>query len=669
MKLNAFVSDREMQRAVERAIQLMNAGRPGPAWRLMRDVDVRRPNNFDILHVWGSALVLDERFEDGIRVLNKAAALKPDAPAVWMNIAGACKRAGKPAAALEALANALRANPNLIDASHDKTLLLLDLGRLEEAAAQAENFVTRFPTDAIAQLSLGVVRTHQGRTDDAIQAFSHAAEIAPTNMLAKANLGFAFAAGRRYAEAAGALKQVVASQPNNAAALEKLIFIRRALCDWEGLEAQQQALITMSEQASIDPWTLFSISDDPALLKKVAARRIAVTSAQLPPPLFAKTRAAGARLRIAYLSADLRHEPATLALANLIAGHDRNHVEATGISFGPEPAAPLLRQLTDACHQMLDVSARPPADIAKTIADLGIDIAIDVSGPGSRVIAETLAMRPAPVQVSYLGYPGTTAAPWIDYIIADHVTIPPGDERNFTESVVRLAGSVFPAARKPVPAGTATRKEHGLPEKGTVFAAFSASWKISPAVFDTWMDIVRACEQSVLWLRSDDEMTGRNLKREAEKRGVEPGRIVLAPRLESADQHLARLALADLVLDTTPFTARASVTDAISAGVPLLTLPGRSFASRMAASLLSAAGLEELLARDMESYATYAKNVGNDPALLASIRARVAAARDAGPLLDLQHYVRSLERALTIMHERSRKGQPADAITISAALH
>ncbi len=459
MKLSAFVSDREMQRAVERAVQLMNAGRAGPAWRLMRDVDVRRPNNFDVLHVWGSALVLDQRFEDGIRVLSKAAAIKPDAPAVWMNIAGACRRAGKTSQALEALRNALRTNPNLIDASHDMAMLLLDLGRIDEAAAQAEGFVARFPSDAETQLSLGVVRTRQGRIDEAIEAFMRAAEIAPNNLQAKANLGFALASKRRFAEAAGALKEVVAKQPANLAALEKLIFLRRTLCDWEGLEDQQQALIAASEQTTIDPWTLFAITDDAALQKKVATRRIAVGADQLPPPLYSRKAIAPATIRVAYIAANVSDHSTARAIADLIETHDKSRIEPVVVSFAPLSDDAVRNRLAAVCKHLIDAHEQTPEQVAKALAGLDIDIAVDLSGPPAPFVSQMLALRPAPVQVAKFRLPRHLGRP-LDRLFAGRRHHYPARRR-----APRHRKRRPPARHGPAATPSPTRRSYRLPPR------------------------------------------------------------------------------------------------------------------------------------------------------------------------------------------------------------
>ncbi|MFV0298086.1 MAG: glycosyltransferase, partial [Hyphomicrobiaceae bacterium] len=533
------------------------------------------------------------------------------------------------------------------------------------AAKQADSFCARFPDDAVAQISVGVVRTRQGRIDDAITAFTRATELAPDNLLAKANLGFSMGLKGRHADAISLLKVVVAKQPRHWSALEKLIFARRTMFDWQGLEDQQITLVNAIADGAtdIDPWAIFAFTDDPVILRKVTQNRFAVGS--LPAPRHAASPTPRQRIRIAYVSGDFRDHPVAHAIADLIETHDREQFEIIGASYGPENQAPIRQRLANAFDRFVDIRSDSLEAGAKALAELDIDIAIDLSGPTELGQPGLFAHRTAPVQVNYLGYPGSHGAPWIDYVIGDPVTIPEGSEKDFSEHVVRLPHTYFPASRRAIAEATPSRSTAGLPETGVVLSAFHSTWKISPSLFAIWAQLLKDLPGAVLWLRCDNEFAVRNLRIETERLGVDPARIIFAERVDDPAQHLARLRRADLFLDTWSYNAHSTAIETLWAGVPLVTIEGRSFASRVASSVLSAAGLGELVTPDHETYAALVKDIASSPDRLSDLKARLGQARETSPLFDVTGYTRAFETALRVMHERKRKNQKAGPITVA----
>jgi protein O-GlcNAc transferase len=296
-----------------------------------------------------------------------------------------------------------------------------------------------------------------------------------------------------------------------------------------------------------------------------------------------------------------------------------------------------------------------------------IDIAVDLKGFTQDARPGILALRPSPVQVNYLGYPGTMGAPYIDYLIADRCIVPDGHKRFYSEKIVHLPDSYQCNDRKRVIADrTPARADEGLPEMGFVFCSFNGSFKITPEMFDIWMRLLKAAEGSVLWLLDDNPASVRNLKRQAEARGVSAQRLVFAPRRRLED-HLARHRLADLFLDALPCNAHTTASDALWAGLPVLTCTGETFAGRVAASLLSAVGLPELITESLASYEALAMRLARDPAALSAVKANLAEQRDVAPLFDTMRFTRNLESAYLTMWERAQSGMPAESFAVAAA--
>ena len=329
------------------------------------------------------------------------------------------------------------------------------------------------------------------------------------------------------------------------------------------------------------------------------------------------------KIKVAYLSSDFRLHPLSFLMAELFELHDRSQFEVIGVSFGPDDRSDMRSRLVAAFDQFIDVRTKSDQEVARLLNDLRIDIAVDLNGHTQGARSGILAFRPAPIQVSYLGFPGTTGADFIDYIIADAIVLPFDEQPYYTENIVHLPDCYQVNDRKrTIASRTPTREELGLPAQGFVFCCFNNNWKITPAVFDVWMRLLKAVEGSVLWLFRDNRDAETNLRKEAAARGIDPTRLVFADRLP-LDDHLARHRLADLFLDTLPYNAHTTASDALWAGLPVLTCRGKTFAGRVAASLLTAVGLPELLTDSLEEYEALALRLATDPLLRSGLRERL----------------------------------------------
>jgi predicted O-linked N-acetylglucosamine transferase (SPINDLY family) len=507
----------------------------------------------------------------------------------------------------------------------------------------------------------GVALKALGRREEALAAFDAALARTPDDASAHSNRGELLRELGRIDEAAAAIAAALAADPVFPYAAGQLLHLRMHLADWTG---HDRALAAVSAGVGTDTtlaFPLLALIDDPALHARAAARQIAavcpVRAPALPP------HPPGPKLRIGYFSSDFFWHATMFLLAEVLEAHDRIQVEVVLFSFGPDTGDPWRRRAEAAADRFIDVRMMADPEVAALARSLDIDIAVDLKGLTGDARPGIFAARAAPLQVNWLGYPGTMPAPFIDYLFADpHVAVP-AEREHLAEAVIALPDSYQPNCRIAAdPAAPPARADLGLPERGFVFCCFNQCYKITPERFAVWMRILAAVPGSVLWLWAEQETARANLRREAAARGIDPARLVFAA-LVPRDRHLARLPQADLFLDTGPYGAHTSGSDALRAGVPLLTVPGRSFASRVGASLLHAAGLPELVAADIKEYEARAISLARDPGALAGLRARLAR-RGATPLFAPDRFARNLEAAYRALDARARAGLPPADIAI-----
>jgi predicted O-linked N-acetylglucosamine transferase (SPINDLY family) len=382
----------------------------------------------------------------------------------------------------------------------------------------------------------------------------------------------------------------------------------------------------------------------------------ATPSSDLPrlPPLERDPR----KIRVAYISADFRDHPVSHLLVGVLEQHDRDRFEVIGVSLRAGEDGALEQRVQRAFDRFIDVRGHSDRGVAALLRELEVDIAVDLMGFTQGLRLGIFAHRAAPVQVNYLGYAGTLGVPYMDYLLADEIVIPYGEERWYSEQVVRLPHCYLPNDDRREIATRPTRAQVGLPADALVFCAFTNAYKINPTVFEIWMRLLKEVPRSVLWLREIGAEAQSNLLREAQLRGVDAGRLVFAPRVASMAEHLARQGLADLYLDTLPYNAHSTACDALWSGIPILTRIGRSLASRTAASALTAAGLPELITHSPEEYERKALELALYPEQLQALRAKLSQRRTGSALFDTTRYCRHLESAYDVMRQRSLRGEP-----------
>ena len=591
------------------------------------------------------------------------------------------------------------ASPRSVKALIGKGLALSGQNRHEEAIAALEAALTLDARDAEALIGKGVALKALRRVPEAIELYRRAIEVAPRNPNAHLNLGNALALLNRHEEALVCYERVLALDPNSAEALNyegnslnalnrqseavvrfekavaldpcvtealsSLVYAKQRRWDWAELAEQRQSLLdrVRARQYVANPFALLGICDDPELHQKAAR---AYARETLPPAPVAQAPQATPRekLRIGYFSADFHNHATMHLLAGVLECHDRDAFEIHAFSYGPEIEDAMRARARATVDQFHECTRLSDGAIIAAARYAGIDIAIDLKGYTQDARLAPFAQRLAPVQVSYLGYPGTIGADFLDYILADATVLPMDQQRFYDEKIVHLPDSYQANDdRRVIAPGAPLRAEAGLPADGFVYCCFNNAYKVTPEVFASWMRILNAVPGSVLWLLSSDAEAMDRLRAVAAGQGIEPARLVFAPNLPSA-KHLARHRLADLFLDTLPYNAHTTASDALWAGLPVLTQMGQAFAGRVAASLLNAVGLPELITRDAAAYEALGIALGRDPARVAALKAKLAAAIPAAPLFNTPRFTRHLESAYRMMWQRHAAGLPPEGFAV-----
>jgi predicted O-linked N-acetylglucosamine transferase (SPINDLY family) len=575
-------------------------------------------------------------------------------------------RAGRLAEAVGAYQRAIGLQPNLPHAYHNLGMTFRHMGRSEEAVACYRQAVALRPYAPELHNNLANALRDLGRLDEAAAAYRHALAIRPTDAEVHNNLGAILQMQGKLDAAIASFRQAIALKPALAETLSNLIYTSKMACDWRGLDAYEEKCraAVRAGARQIVPFHFLSIETSPAEQLQ-CARQFASARTKGMGRLPAPPRMPKDRLRLGYLSAKFHQHPSSVLTAELFERHDRSRFELFAYAIGPDDGSAMRRRLERGFDHFHDIRALSHGDAAKRMRDDGIDVLVDLTGYNDDERLPILAWRPAPIQVNFLGYPGTLGAPFIDYVVADPIALPMSDQPFFTEKIVQLPDCYQPNdSKREIAARTPTRAECGLPNEGIVFCCFNQSYKITAAMFDIWMKLLRGLPGSVLWLLDSNPAVQPHLVREANARGVAADRLVFAPRLPLAE-HLARHRVADLFLDTLPYNAHTTASDALWAGLPVLTCAGNCFAGRVAASLLAAVGLPELVTHSLEDYERLAVRLAREPALLGSIRDKLRVERATALLFDTGRFAANLERAYLRMWELWAAGKPPEAFALA----
>ena len=591
-----------------------------------------KPDYAEALHNLGSALQAQDKLDDAIARYTEALRIRPSYAEALNNLGVALKEQGKIAEAIGRFTACLRLKPDYVPALYNLGLALREQGKVAEAIALYNRALRLQPDYPDALLSLGTALKEQGKLDEAIASYTQALRV----------------------------------KPDYPDALIQAINLRRQICDWREFQSDETRLAGLVNQ-SIPPFFVVesatTLENQLACARNWIARR---TGSIRSLPEHRPPSQPGQRIRIGYLSGDFREHAVAYATVELFECHDRSRFEIFGYSFGPDDGSEIRGRLAAGFDRFIDVGNLRHSEAAVRIHRDEIDILVDLTGFTAGARTEILAYRPAPIQVNYIGYPGTMGAAFIDYILADPVVAPFEHQPFYRERIVHLPDCYLPYDTKRVIADTTpSRQDCGLPEQGFVFCCFNNAFKIRPDIFAIWMRLLKAVPDSVMWLPDANAWVKVNLRREAEDRGIAATRLVFAPRVSLAE-HLSRHRQADLFLDTLPYNAHSTASDALWTGLPVVTCMGPAFAGRVAASLLQAAELPELITTTLADYEALALKLSTDRVQLAAVKEKLASNRRRGALFDTALLTRRIEAAYTRMWETRRDGQPPVAFAVEA---
>lgn len=613
------------------AVEHQSLGRMGEAEPMFRRYLARYPNDPVALYSLAAVLMNRHQVDEALGLLAHGTQVAPTFAPLWFAYGTASQAAGQREQALKAYDRALALKPDYVEALVNSGAVLREL--------------------------------HQHA--QALDRFMRVLAINPNYENALGNCAIMLSEFKRSEEATAMFARLMAINPNYDFVQGLLAYERLHVCDWTDFDALSAQIIEGVRQHKRVCKSLgFMAISDVAADHQSCAQAFAQRFEQHHEPLWRGERYAHDKIRIAYVSPDLREHPVGHLMAGIFERHDKSRFETIAISVGIDDSSRLRGRMVKAFDHFVDARQMGSRQIAQLMRKMEVDVAIDLAGYTSDSRSDVFAHRPAPAQVNYLGYPGTLGASYMDYIIADRFVIPPEHQRYYNEKVVYLPDTYLPTdGGIKIAERTPTRAECGLPDTGVVFCSFNHDYKISPHVFAVWMRLLKQVPGSVLWLMSRNELSQRNLRLAAQAQGVAPERLVFASRVPLVEDHLARYRQADMFLDTHPYNAHTTAADALMSGLPVVTYMGQAFPARVAASLLHTVGLPELVTHSLEDYEALALKLATQPELLAGIKARLAANRLSTPLFDTAGFCRNLEAIYTAMWRNTQLGGAQDALS------
>jgi len=618
-----------------------------------------KPDFVEALNERGATLSKMNRFDEALICYDRALAIRPNNATVLGNRGSTLLSLKRVDDALANFEKALMTEPNNSETLSNRGIALSHLRRFDEALSCYEKALTIQPNLVEGLANRGHTLREMNLLGEALVSYDAALSIAPNNARALNSRGLVLSDMRRFDEALVCHEHALVEDPLLPTALGNAANAALNLCDWDRTakyEAEIRARL-VADSLVMPPLLLLCYTEDVALHLTCAQAYVRDRIPAVPRPMQGGRIRPPGRIRVAYMSSDFRLHPMTSVITELLELHDRARFEIFAISLGENDGSENRARVVAAVDQFIDVRQMRDCDVAELLSQLEIDILIDLNGHTLDARPEILSYRPAPVQVSYMGYPGTMGAGFIDYIIADSIVLPFDQKPFYTEKIVHLPDTYWVTDSRRSRVGPPLRHTVGLPQDAFVFCCFNNNRKITAPIFDVWMRLLANVPDSVLWLLEDSEPTKVNLRASAAARGIEPDRLVFAPRVAQTE-HLARHGLADLFLDTLPYNAHTTAADAVWMGLPVVTCLGQSFAGRVAASILYAAGLPELVTQTLAEYEALALALAQDRPRLQSLRHTLEQTRGSCALFDTDRFRRHIESAYAQMWEIVRWGEP-----------
>lgn len=624
------------------------------------------PQHIEALLNRGNVLQTLKRWDLALNSYEKLIALAPNFADAYNNRGNVLRALKRHQEAIASFDRALSFNPGYAQALNNKGIALKDLNRLSDALQCYDQAIRLQPNYAEAFSNRGVVLKDLGHMEPARISFDRAIALNPNYAQAYGNRGGLLQELGKNKEALQDYEKALTLDSGIMPLYGKRMHVQMLLCDWTDFQQRRDQIVSGLNQniLLVDPFTVLTTIDSLALQKKVAELTVNEQYPEINTLGPIQNRPSGSKIRLGYFSADLRNHPVAYLMAELFEKHDKNKFELFAFSLGRPVRDDMQKRIAAAFDHFIEVDTQSDEEIAKLARSCNIDIAIDLGGYTIHNRTGIFSYRAAPVQVQYIGYLGTMGAPYIDYLLADPVLIPDNSRSYYTECIAYLPSYQANDSKRKVSTKEFSRFELGLPESAFVFCCFNNNYKITPETFDSWMRILGKAPNSVLFLYANDQDTRANLKREAERRGIEPSRIVFGQRLER-DEYLARYRAADLFLDTLPYNAGTTASDALWAGLPVLTCAGESFAARMCASVLQSIGLSELITTTIEEYELTAIELATNHNAIVELKQKLDRQKHSTALFDSDSFCRNLESAYQSMHVRCQSQMRPQTFEVS----
>jgi predicted O-linked N-acetylglucosamine transferase (SPINDLY family) len=625
-----------------------------------------KPDSAEAYYNMGIALHDQNKLEEAIEVYNKALAIKPDYADAFNNMGSALQEQNKLEEAIEAYNKALSIKPDYANAYYNMGNALKEQSKLEEAIQAYNKALTIKPDYAEAYNNMGIALQDQGKLEEALDVYNKALVLKPNDAGVYNNMGIALKDQGKLEEAIKAYNKALKINPNHEAARTEKLHQLAHICNWDSIAKDHNLIpkLGMSDK-HVSPFALLPLEDFPD--RHLTRSKIYAISKYPQKILLPRARPSTKwpkRIRIGYFSTDFKEHPVAYLIAKVLEQHNRGQFEVFGYSVHGSSSCGMRQRLEKSFDSFADLQDMSDRDIALQARQDKIDIAVDLNGYTEHACTGIFACRAAPIQINYLGYPGTLGADFMDYIVADRFLIPSKNQKYFNEKLLYLPNTYMPTDNsREISKKKITRREMGLPDDAFVFCCFNNNYKISSNEFDIWMRLLTKVENSVLWLRQSNQFSIINMKNEALKRKVDPSRLVFADKVPM-DEHLARHRLADLFVDTFAFNAHTTAAEALWTGLPLVTKLGKGFAARVAGSLLNAVGLPELITETEQDYEALIFEFATSPTKLAELKEKLAINRLTQPLFNTELYTKHLENGYQQAYQNYFEGNLPQTIIV-----
>ena len=642
---------------------LKELGRPNEALMSYEKAIAKKPNYVEALYNIGNIFKEQGQSENAIKKYEQALAIDPRFLNALNNLGTVLQDLGEFETAAINYKKALALKPDLAEAHNNLGAVFNQLGQLENAIRSYEMALSHKPSYAEAHNNLGIVYLKLNRNDFAIRSFERAIKLKPDFANAYGNHGNAMKRQKRFNEALRSYQYAFELNPDLNFIFGDLLHTKMYLCLWEDYSKNLQKILNNNINSIIKPFQLLALIDDYKIQKRNSEIFSYKDCSDNNKPTLINPYKNHQKIRVGYFSGDFREHPVSTLTANLYETHNREQFEIHAFSYGPDTNDAMNLRIKSGVDHFHDVQTMSHKDIALLVRSLEIDIAVDLGGYTVSGKTDVFAMSAAPIQLSYIGFLGTMGAPYYDYLIADEITIPKENQQYYSEKIAYLPSYQVNDSTESPPEIFFTRKDIGLPEAGFVFCCFNNTYKITPETFDSWLRILKGVEDSVLLIYVDIEAARQNLINLATKKGLDSSRLIFAKHVER-DQYLARYRVVNLFLDTLPYNAATTASDALRMGLPVLTLRGNSFASRMAASVISAINLPELITDTREEYESLAIELATNAKKFKVIKAKLKENLLTAPLYDTAKFTENLESVYKVMYQRYHDGLEPDHIYI-----